>query len=54
MADIAATMKIQGLEADLRTRATQVSMLNNLLEQIVVALEEDDYDEALRLAKGEG
>lgn len=53
MSDLKQTMETNQLREDLRIARLQVSMMTNLLDQIVVALEEDDYDEALSLAKGE-
>ena len=52
MSAVASTLKIIQLEGELRTRQIQASLYINLLDQIVIALEEEDYDEALSLAKG--
>lgn len=52
----AETMKIVQLEGQLNAKHRQVSSLINLIEQISIALDEDDVDEARRLiaeARGE-
>ncbi len=52
MTEIAQTLKIVQLEGDLRAKSLQISGLINLVEQVRIALEEDDEpDEAFRLVK---
>lgn len=51
MSDVATTMKIVQLESEISAQHRRVSALINLIEQIEVALEEDDAEEALRLIK---
>lgn len=43
------TMRIVKLEAKVKVAHQQYSMALNLIEQVKVALEEDDPEEALRL-----
>jgi hypothetical protein len=51
MSDIADTMRIVKLEDELRAARTVVSRAINTLEQVKIAIEEDDTEEALRLIK---
>lgn len=47
--DIGSTMRIVELESQLTSARTMFSHAINVLEQVKIAIEEDDTDEALRL-----
>lgn len=49
MDDIGLQLKVVRLEGDVSALRTRISMLINLVEQVRIALEEDDSDEALRI-----
>lgn len=51
MNDIEAQMKIQQLEGQLAAARTVVSRSINVLEQVKIALEDDDMEEAMRIIK---
>lgn len=51
---VKAQFRIMELENELRARASQVSMLQNLLEQMYIAAQDEDYDEIVRIYEGVG